>query len=73
MLDGHGTPLEVGQPAQITLYDQNITGTFTRSDLRGRSENSPYLGRELPGRVEWTIHNGRVTLEAGTVVEELNS
>jgi len=73
MLDGHGTPLEVGQPAQITLYDPNITGTFTTNDLRGRSENSPYLGRELPGRVEWTIHGGTVTVASGTVVEELNS
>jgi len=70
-LSGHGTPLEVGQPAQITLYDPSVAGTFTTSDLHGRSENSPYLGRELPGRVEWTIHNGVVTLAAGAVAEEL--
>ncbi|MCK3768164.1 dihydroorotase [Microbacterium aerolatum] len=73
MLEGHGTPLEVGRPAQITLYDPSAAGTFSAADLHGRSENSPYLGRELPGRVEWTIHNGVVTLAAGTVVEELNA
>ncbi|MGO1506975.1 MAG: dihydroorotase [Microbacteriaceae bacterium] len=73
MLNGHGTPLESGRPAQITLYDPSVSGTFTADDLHGRSENSPYLGRELPGRVEWTIHGGVVTLAAGTVTAELNS
>lgn len=72
-LSGHGTPLETGQPAQITLYDPSALGTFTEADLHGRSENSPYLGRELPGRVEWTIHNGTVTVASGAVVPELNS
>ncbi len=73
MLKGHGTPLEVGQPAHITLYDPSATGAFTVADLRGRSENSPYLGRDLPGRVEWTVHGGVVTVASGTVVEELIS
>ena len=39
-----------GQPASLTLYDPAPTRTFSKSDLRGRSVNSPYLGRELPGR-----------------------
>ncbi|MEW1973712.1 dihydroorotase [Microbacterium profundi] len=73
LLDGHGTPLEAGQPAQITLYDASREGTFTAADLHGRSRNSPYLGRDLPGRVEWTIHHGVVTVESGAVVEELHS
>ncbi|WP_144796139.1 dihydroorotase [Microbacterium paludicola] len=72
-LTGHGTPLEAGRPANITLYDAQARGTFTTADLRGRSENSPYLGRELPGRVAWTVHNGTVTLEAGDIVEELSA
>lgn len=73
LLEGHGTPLEVGQPAQITLYDASREGTFTTADLHGRSENSPYIGRDLPGRVEWTIHHGRVTVAAGAVVEDFNA
>lgn len=70
-LSGHGTPLEVGMPAQIALYDPNATGSFTTADLHGRSTNSPYLDRELPGRVEWTVHGGVVTLAEGVLVEEL--
>ncbi|WP_300266669.1 dihydroorotase [Microbacterium sp.] len=73
MLSGHGTPLQEGSPAQITLYDPSREGTFTTSDLHGRSENSPYLGRDLPGRVEWTIHHGLVTVAEGLVAQELSA
>lgn len=72
-LSGHGTPLEVGQPAQLTLYDASVDGVFTEADLHGRSVNSPYLGRALPGRVEYTIHNGTLTVASGTLVEELGA
>ncbi|MEN0024790.1 MAG: dihydroorotase, partial [Microbacterium sp.] len=72
-LAGHGTALEGGAPAQITLYDASVAGVFTEADLHGRSANSPYLGRDLPGRVEYTIHGGTVTVEAGSVVEELHA
>jgi dihydroorotase len=69
-LDGFGS-LEVGRPAHVTLYDADAPGVFTEADLHGRSHNSPYLGRELPGRVQWTIHGGAVTVEDGTLVEQL--
>lgn len=68
-LAGHGTPLAVGQPAEFTLYDPSSGGTFGAGDLHGRSANSPYLGRELPGRVVWTIHRGYVTLADGVLVD----
>ncbi len=70
-LESHGRPLAVGEPAHITLYDPTAQGVFTESELHGRSANSPYLGRELPGRVEWTVHGGLVTVESGALVEEL--
>ncbi|WP_040164398.1 dihydroorotase [Microbacterium gorillae] len=68
-LAGHGTDLAAGQPAEITLYDPSAGGVFTTDDLRGRSVNSPYLQRELPGSVRWTIHRGRPTLADGELVE----
>ena len=70
-LTGHGTPIEAGQPAELTLYDPSAGGEFTTADLFGRSENSPYLGRELPGSVRWTIHRGRPTVADGALVEVL--
>jgi dihydroorotase len=71
MLAAHGTPLTVGQPAELTLYDPDAREVFGASDLYGLSENSPYLGRALPGKVLWTIHRGRPTLADGTLVADL--
>jgi dihydroorotase len=72
-LDGHGTPLAAGQPAHITLYDPSVEGVFTEADLQGRSVNSPYLGRPLPGRVQFTVHGGVLTVDGAALVEELGA
>ncbi|MBV0894930.1 dihydroorotase [Microbacterium sp. NC79] len=68
-LAAHGTPIAAGQPAEITLYDPSVRGTFQVGDLRGRSVNSPYLGTELPGQVRFTIHHGYLTVADGDLVE----
>ena len=67
---GHGTHLAPGAAASITLYDPEPRRTFSKDDLRGRSINSPYLGRELPGDVRWTLHAGVATVADGTLLEE---
>ncbi|GAA3902714.1 dihydroorotase [Microbacterium invictum] len=69
-LERAGTPLEVGAPASLTLYDPAPVRTFSRDDLRGRSQNSPYLGRELPGEVRWTFFGGRPTVADARIAEE---
>ena len=66
-LEDAGTPLAVGAPASLTLYDPAPVRTFGRDDLRGRSINSPYLGRELPGEVRWTFFRGAATVTDGVV------
>lgn len=66
-----GTPLAVGAPASLTLYDANPVRVFGTDDLRGRSVNSPYLGRELPGEVRATFFRGRQTVADGVVVDEV--
>jgi dihydroorotase len=68
-LAGHGAPLAVGEAASLTLYDPAPTRTFTADDLRGRSRNSPYFGRELPGEVRWTLHRGLATVVDGALLE----
>ncbi|WP_448237715.1 dihydroorotase [Microbacterium paulum] len=72
-LDRAGTPLEAGAPASFTLYDPRAARPFTRADLRGRSVNSPYLGRELPGEVRWTFFGGRPTVADGVVAETMSA
>ena len=50
-LSNNAAPFEVGSPAHVTLYDPSASGVFDAGRLHGMSRNSPYLGRELPGRV----------------------
>lgn len=64
-----GTALVAGNPASFTLYDPAPVRTFTTGDLRGRSKNSPYLERQLPGEVRWTVSRGTVTVREGALVE----
>jgi dihydroorotase len=68
-LHGHGTPVAAGQPASFTLYDPRPSRTFAVADLRGRSKNSPYLGRELPGEVRWTVRAGVPTVAHGALLD----
>ncbi|KQQ01402.1 MULTISPECIES: dihydroorotase [unclassified Rathayibacter] len=68
-LDGYDRGLSVGAPANVVLYDPEVRRRFSTEDLRGRSVNSPYLGRELPGRVVATLHRGVPTVLDGGLVD----
>jgi dihydroorotase len=68
-LDGYETPLAVGSAANLVLVDPSARSVFSTKSLRGKSANSPYLGRTLPGRVMTTIRNGYETVRDGDVVE----
>lgn len=69
LLDGYDSPFAIGSPANFTLYDPAATRVFGVEHLHGKSLNSPYLGRQLPGRVVATVHNGTVTVVDGRLVE----
>jgi dihydroorotase len=60
-----GAPIVAGSRADITLYDPTVSRTFSVDDLAGRSVNSPYLDRTLPGRVVATLHRGVPTVLDG--------
>lgn len=68
-VESAGTPLEAGAPASLTLYDAEPVRPFTAGDLHGRSGNSPYLGRELPGQVRFTLYRGTPTVFDGVVLD----
>ncbi|PPH30490.1 MULTISPECIES: dihydroorotase [unclassified Rathayibacter] len=68
-LDGYDRGLAVGAAANVVLYDPEARRRFSVEDLRGRSDNSPYLGRELPGRVVATLHRGFPTVLDGELVD----
>lgn len=68
-LHGYDAPLRVGSPAHVVLIDPAARRDFSVADLHGKSVNSPYLGRTLPGRVIATIHRGRPTVLDRTLLE----
>jgi len=72
-LSGYDAPFRVGAPAHLTLIDPSVRRPFSIEQLRGKSVNSPYLGRELPGRVVATVHAGVPTVLDGELrpVEEV--
>jgi dihydroorotase len=68
-LAGYDDAFAPGSAANFTLYDAASSRVFGLADLRGKGLNTPYLGRELPGRVIATIHNGYPTVIDGELVE----
>ncbi|MEK9522599.1 dihydroorotase [Streptomyces sp. NPDC087908] len=62
---GHGRPVSAGEPANLTLLDPAYRGVVDPADFASRSRNTPYEGRELPGRVTHTFLRGRATVVDG--------
>ncbi|MBI9115371.1 dihydroorotase [Sanguibacter sp. YZGR15] len=65
----HGRPLDVGEPANITLVDPSAVRTVVPTEQHTASANSPFGGRELPGRVVATFLRGRATVLDGAPVD----
>lgn len=66
-LDGQGRPVSAGEPANLTLVDPAYRGAVDPARFASRSRNTPYEGRELPGRVTHTFLRGRATVVDGNL------
>ncbi len=64
-LADQGRPIAVGEPANLTVVDPDVTWTVDPVDFPGPSRNSPYRGMRLPGRVTTTLLRGRPTVIGG--------
>ncbi|WP_420081378.1 dihydroorotase [Streptomyces sp. JL4002] len=64
-LENHGRPVSAGEPANLTLVDTSYRGVVDPARFASRSRNTPYEGRELPGRVTHTFLRGRATVVDG--------
>ncbi|KQO38219.1 MULTISPECIES: dihydroorotase [unclassified Aeromicrobium] len=69
----HGRPLAVGEPANVVLYDPAATRTVVPGDTASLSRNTPYAGRELPGRVVATFLRGVPTVLSGELTEGVHA
>ena len=56
--------LRVGQPADLCIFDAKAYWAVTVQTLRSQGKNSPYLRRELEGRVTHTVVNGKLVFQA---------
>jgi dihydroorotase len=66
-LPDQGRPIEVGEPANLTVVDPDASWTVEATALASIGRNSPFDGMELPARVRATLLRGRVTALEGTV------
>ena len=52
--------IEEGKIADITIFDPNERYTYTKDMIVSKSKNSPFIGKELKGKVKYTIVNGKI-------------
>nr|WP_286982004.1 dihydroorotase [Corynebacterium sp. UBA5992] len=65
-LPGHGRPIAVGEPANLTIVDPHNSWVSDSTQLASKSENNPYEGEEFGARVTHTILRGRLTYNLAT-------
>ncbi len=66
-LNGHGRPLEEGEPATLTLVDPEQRITVDAATSRSLSRNNPWHGRTFTGAVHTTLLRGHRTVSKGTL------
>ena len=54
-----------GARADLVLVDPNEVWTIDAARLRSKSRNTPFLGREVKGRVRMTVVGGAIAFEEG--------
>lgn len=64
-LEGHGRPLQPGEPANLVLVDPNVTWTVDPTRLASKSRNTPFAERPMRGRVVATFLRGTPTVLEG--------
>lgn len=63
--DRHGRPIEVGEPANLTVFDPAEQWEVIPGQLASKSRNTPFVGVPLTGRVKHTVFNGEVVVLDG--------
>ena len=58
---GHLSP---GAAADICIFDPDIYWKVTSPALLSQGKNTPFLGMEVPGKVRYTLINGKIVYES---------
>ena len=68
-LSDQGRPIEVGEPANLTLVDPDSTWIVDPIELGSKSRNSPFAGRSLPAQITLTLLRGNITYRSQKVAQ----
>ncbi len=60
---GIGTPLEVGQPADLTVFDLNKRYTINPEEFLSKGRSTPFTGKEVNGCCELTLCGGNIAYQ----------
>ena len=63
--NAHGRPILATEPANICVFDPELSWSVDLQRLASKSTNSPYVGRTLRGKVRHTIFKGTPTVIDG--------
>ena len=63
--------LSIGSDADVIVVDPNRTWRFAEEDIRSKSKNSPFVGRDLKGLAVHTFVGGRHVVVNGRLASEL--
>jgi len=55
--------IEVGQTADLVLFDPEAESTFTAEFMKSKSINTPFINRTLKGRVDLVVLGNEILLE----------
>ena len=56
--------LREGKVADITVFDPEVEYTYTKESIVSKSKNTPFIGKKLKGKVEYTIVSGKIVYSA---------
>ena len=71
-LSNHGA-LRQGQPANVVVFDPEMTWTVDPMTFQSKSRNTPFAGRRLRGKVLHTFFNGKQTVRDGKLLTEVTA
>ena len=57
--------IQVGKAADIVVFDPNESYRIDIEEFAGKAKNTPFDGRQVTGRVKFTIVDGQVAYEDG--------
>jgi dihydroorotase len=55
--------LAEGKPAEIVVFDPKGSTTIDRDFLKSKSDNTPFLGQTLDGRIDQLLYRGKLLLD----------